>query len=55
MIKMGGMICDMCRTIIRDGKAAFERKAKKGNTLHFCSEQCKLKDTPKKERPHEKQ
>lgn len=55
MIKLGGMICDMCRTIIRDGKPFFERKAKKGNTLHFCSEQCKLKDTPKKERPHEKQ
>lgn len=45
MIKMGGMICDMCRTLIRDGKAEYERHTKKGRIMHFCSEKCKSKDT----------
>lgn len=45
MIKLGGMICDMCRTIIRDGNAMYERHTKKGSVMHFCSEKCKSKDT----------
>jgi len=45
MIKMGGMICDMCRTIIRDGNAMYERHTKKGRVMHFCSDKCKDKDT----------
>ena len=44
MQKLGGIICDMCRTLIR-GEVPFQRKAKKGNTLHFCSDKCKLNDT----------
>ena len=44
MQKLGGIICDMCRTLIR-GEVPFQRKAKKGNILHFCSDKCKLNDT----------
>lgn len=53
MIKMGGMICDMCRVLIRTspGDRLLMRKTKKGTMMHFCSDECMKKDTPKKPKP----
>lgn len=55
MLKMGGIICDMCSILItREPMSAkrtvpFMRKAKSGRMLHFCSSACWQKDTPPEE------
>lgn len=52
MVKMGGTICDNCRTIILYSydntlrEQWWERKAKKGNLMHFCSLECAHISTP---------
>lgn len=46
MIKLGGIICDMCRILL--DKSCFKRKNKRGTLMHFC-EKCKLKDIKQNE------
>ena len=47
--RMGGITCDQCNIIVDYQDAYIMRKSKKGNTLHFCSQDCLKKMPPRKE------
>lgn len=50
MIKFGGLICDVCRTVIAKSISedylppVYGRTTKSGKPLHFCSVACADKD-----------